>query len=180
MVRPAAQPLAGATASINGGWLARAVHIRRATPADAPAIHALMLAAFEPFRSQYTEGCYDATVLDPARIRQRMAEGPVWVVEDGPQPGFVGTVSGRADGRGFYVRGMAVHPDARRRGVGRLLLQAAEAHARAEGLACLWLSTTRFLIGSQRLYEGFGFAPAAGPRDLFGVPLVSYEKALAP
>ncbi len=154
------------------------MEIRRATPADAPAIHALMLAAFQPFRAQYTQGCYDATVLDPARIGERMAQGPVWVVEDSPRSGFMGTVSGVLDNRGLYVRGMAVHPDARRRGIGRLLLEAAETYARDSRAPCLWLSTTRFLVGSQRLYSDFGFVAAPGPADLFGVPLMSYEKRL--
>ncbi len=141
-----------------------------------------MLAAFGPFEHLYTSGCYDATVLDPERIAGRMTEGPVWVAvsdESGPAR-ILATVSARRDQRGLYVRGMGVHPDARRQGLGRRMLEEVERYARAEGLPCLWLSTTRFLTASQQLYLDFGFHPAPGPPDLFGVPLVSFEKALAP
>ncbi len=149
--------------------------IRRALVQDAEAIHELMLAAFTPFRAQYTDACFDATVLDPERIRQRMAEGPVWVAE--AQGQLLGTVGARVDERGLYVRGMGVHPDARRQGMGRQLLDACAAHADTLGVG-MWLSTTTFLTGSQRLYESFGFVPADGPADLHGTPLVSYAWSL--
>lgn len=149
--------------------------IRRATPADAQAIHELKLAAFGPFRDQYTDGCFDATVLDAKRIQDRMAEGPVWVWDDGR---LLGTVGAKQDARGLYVRGMAVHPDARRQGVGRALLATCVEHASAHGIATLWLSTTLFLDASAALYEANGFVPADGPADLEGTPLRSYERSL--
>lgn len=147
--------------------------MRLATPDDAEAIHQLKLAAFGPFKAQYTPGCFDATVLDAARIRERMAQGPVWVVEDET---LLGTLSAVRDDRGLYVRGMAVHPSARRRGIGQQLLSAAEAHARDIGAHCMWLSTTHFLTASQALYRAFGFQDAPGPSDLQGTALVSFEK----
>lgn len=149
--------------------------IRRATPADADALHALMLAAFGPYRDQYTDACFDATVIDPARFCRRMDEGPVWVAEDGE---LFGTVGAKVDERGLYIRGMAVHPKAQRRGVGAQLLAACEAYAHDHGIDTLWLSTTRFLDASARLYEAHGFVPADGPADLHGTPLRSYEKRL--
>ncbi len=155
------------------------VQVRLAAPSDAPALHDLMLAAFDSFRPLYTPGCFDATVLDATRIRKRMAEGPVWVAEteDGA---FVGTLAVVEDARGVYLRGMAVHPDARRGGIGRRLLEAAEAFGRDCGAACLWLSTTPFLLGSIALYERFGFVHGAkGPPELFGTPLLSMQKRLA-
>ncbi len=146
--------------------------IRRALVQDAEAIHAVMLAAFSPFRDQYTDACFDATVLDPERIRSRMSEGPVWVAQaDGR---IVGTVAATVDDRGVYVRGMGVDPQAHRQGIARRLLEAARDHAEQMGMG-MWLSTTTFLTASQRLYESFGFIPADGPPDLHGTPLVSYQ-----
>lgn len=150
--------------------------VRRAVPGDAAAVHALLMAAFAVFRPLYTPGCFDATVLDEARVRRRMAEGPVFGAWDGDR--LVGTVSAMQDDRGIYVRGMGVHPDARRGGVGRRLLEAVERHARDGGAPALWLSTTPFLTGSIALYRSFGFMPAQGPPDLHGTPLVSFEKRL--
>ena len=136
--------------------------------------------AFAGFRPLYTDGCFDATVLDAERVRRRMAEGPVWVAQD-DDGRVVATVSARRDDRGVYVRGMGVRPDARRLGVGRRLLEAVEAFARAEGAGLLWLSTTPFLLGSIALYGRFGFRHGAeGPPDLHGTPLLSMEKDLQP
>ena len=150
--------------------------VHRAGPEDAAAIHALMVAAFTPFQDQYTDGCFDATVLDPVRIRTRMEEGPVWVASAGDS--VVGTVGARRDDRGLYIRGMAVHPQAQRQGIGHALLAEVEDHARHHGIDVLWLSTTTFLTASQALYEAAGFRRADGPPDLFGTPLVSFEKRL--
>lgn len=152
------------------------VTIRQSRSDEAGPIHALLLAAFLPFRTQYTKASFDATVLDAHRVAQRMQEGPVFVAEVAGK--LVGTVGVVRDARGVYIRGMAVHPDARRMGRGRRLLEACEEFAREQDAPCLWLSTTPFLTGSIALYEAFGFRPAPGPTDLFGTPLVSYEKRL--
>ena len=149
--------------------------LRHARVQDAQAIHALLVTSFASFRPQYTSACFDATVLDVERVRRRMEEGPVWVVGD---DGLIGTVGAKRDRDRLYVRGMAVHPDARGQGWGRRLLQVCEDHARAEGLHAMWLSTTTFLHASQALYRRFGFEPCDGPADLCGTPLVSFEKPL--
>ncbi|MGB1585556.1 MAG: GNAT family N-acetyltransferase [Thermoplasmatota archaeon] len=146
--------------------------IRRATPEDAPAIHALKLAAFGPYRERYTPACFDATVLDDGRIQDRMAEGPVWVWDDGD---IQGTVGARRDQRGLYVRGMAVHPDAQGKGIGKALLDACRNYAVDQEIPCMWLSTTLFLDASARLYERYGFRPSHGPAQLEGTDLRSYE-----
>ncbi len=147
--------------------------LRLATPADAQAIHELLVASFVGFRDLYTDACFDATVIDASRVAQRMAEGPTWVIEDGR---LLGTVAAKVDERGLYVRGMGVHPDARRQGLGERLLAAVEGYAMADGARAMWLSTTTFLAGSQALYRRFGFVDAEGPSHLFGTPLVSFEK----
>ncbi len=154
------------------------MQLRRATIDDADGIHALLLRAFTPFRRQYTDGAFDATVLDPARIRSRLEEGPVWVIADSRT--VRGTVSCMMDNRGCYIRGLAVDPDAQRLGLGRQLLDACHAHAKVEGAACMWLSTSLFLAASISLYQGYGFHDAPGPADLHGMPLRSFEMAVQP
>lgn len=143
---------------------------------DAQAVHDVMLAAFTPYRSEYTDGCFDATVLDATRVRQRMAEGPVFVALDGSD--VVGTVGVMLDDRGAYVRGLAVHPDAQGAGVARRLMEACEAWGRHQGAKAIWLSTTLFLAPSIALYKRLGYQDAPGPDDLFGTALRSFEKPL--
>jgi N-acetylglutamate synthase-like GNAT family acetyltransferase len=155
--------------------MARVV-IRQADERDSDAIHALLLVAFTPFRAQYTEGCFDATVLDPTRVAARMAEGPVYVAEQGGT--IVGSIGVNLDRRGAYVRGLAVHPAARRAGAGRQLLDACEIWATEQGARAIWLSTTLFLAGSISLYQRSGYDDAPGPDDLRGTPLRSFEKPL--
>jgi GNAT superfamily N-acetyltransferase len=62
------------------------------------------------------------------------------------------------------VRAMYTHPDHARRGIGRMVLEACEAAARAEGFTVLELAATK---AGQPLYEAWGFV-AVEP-----IPIVS-------
>ncbi|WP_428146183.1 N-acetyltransferase family protein [Delftia acidovorans] len=57
----------------------------------------------------------------------------------------------------YVLYDLFVVPDARRRGVGRALLLAAEAHARATGHARMDLTTARNNLRAQALYESLGW-----------------------
>lgn len=59
--------------------------------------------------------------------------------------------------RAFYVDALATHPDHRRRGVARALLDAAEKEARRLGLHAVQLDTTLDNTGARRTYENTGF-----------------------
>lgn len=146
--------------------------IRRATATDADAVHVTLLAAFEPLRARYTPGAFDATVLDPARVAERLGEGPIWVAETGG--GVVGTFGVRHRVDGCYLRGMGVTPAARGLGAGRRLLEEAVAFAAASEASRTWLYTTAFLHAAIHLYESVGFERFAEdpPPVLAGTPLV--------
>ena len=58
---------------------------------------------------------------------------------------------------GFEVAKMTVSPAARGLGLGRLLLEACEAAARAAGAPRLYLETSSTLKPAGALYRGFGF-----------------------
>jgi predicted N-acetyltransferase YhbS len=111
-----------------------------------------------------------------------MAEGPTWVAlwSNAGVSNVVGTASVvEKDERVLYVRGMAVLPSARGRGVGELLLREIQMFASRNGCTRLLLSTTPFLTGAIRLYERFGFRRTHdGSNDLFGTPLFRMAKAL--
>ncbi|MGE5554030.1 MAG: ribosomal protein S18-alanine N-acetyltransferase [Betaproteobacteria bacterium] len=59
-----------------------------------------------------------------------------------------------------HITNLAVHPDARRRGVGRRLLDALCNLAVARGLRRLTLEVRVSNVAAQHLYESFGFLPA--------------------
>jgi GNAT superfamily N-acetyltransferase len=82
-------------------------------------------------------------------------------------------------GTALYVRGMAVLPSVRGKGVGETLLRAVEAFASEHGHTILLLTTTPFLDSAIRLYERLGFSrTASGETDLYGTPLFTMEKRL--
>jgi GNAT superfamily N-acetyltransferase len=75
---------------------------------------------------------------------------------------------------------MYTHPDHVRRGVGRLILEACEAAAVAEGFGTLELMATR---SGRPLYDSFGFEPIEDIEDASGgaaVPMTRMRKRVAP
>jgi GNAT superfamily N-acetyltransferase len=153
------------------------VKVRRAVPEDAPAIASLLYASFVEFRPLYTREGFAATAITAEDVLVRLSEGPVWVSvwEDS----LCGTVAAVARGTAIYVRGMAVLPSVRGKGVGDALLKEVEAFAVGHGYGTLLLTTTLFLDSAIRLYERLGFSrTAGGETDLFGTPLFTMEKSL--
>ena len=93
---------------------------------------------------------------------RRHPTGTVFLAHAGPEPVgvavcFVGfsTFAGRPL---LNVHDLAVAPGARRRGAGRLLLESAERHARAEGCCRLTLEVRADNAPARALYSSFGFA----------------------
>ena len=155
------------------------IQVRAAVPEDAPAIVAVLAAAFAEYEPAYTPQALAATTPTSDQLRQRFNEGPVWVaLLDGA---IVGTVSAVPKGERLYVRSMGVLPTARGHGIGGLLLRHVESFAAEGGYKALFLSTTPFLAGAIALYERFGFRRTSeGPHDLFGTPLFTMVKELGP
>ena len=153
------------------------LQLRFAGPDDAAAIAAVLLEAFTEFRPLYTDEGFAATTPNRTDILMRMKEGPVWVAVDGGE--IVGTASAVLKSQSLYVRGMAVMPATRGKGVGKLLLEQIERYAIEQKCQRLFLSTTPFLDHAILLYEGFGFRRTnEGPHDLFGTPLFTMEKLI--
>jgi ribosomal protein S18 acetylase RimI-like enzyme len=155
------------------------VQIRRATPADAAAIAAVLYESFREFRPLYTDGGFAATTPDSGGILARMKEGPVWVALG--EKVTLGTVAAVLQSESLYIRGMAVLPAARGAGVGQRLMSEIELYAASAGCQRLFLSTTPFLNSAIRLYEKLGFRRCATEAQaLFGTPLFTMEKILFP
>jgi ribosomal-protein-alanine N-acetyltransferase len=62
---------------------------------------------------------------------------------------------------------LAVHPDARRRGIARMLLEAAVAGAAAMGAAAMFLEVSEINHAARSLYETSGFHPAGRRRRYY-------------
>jgi len=152
--------------------------VRLAGRGDELLIERLIAAAFGPFRDLYTPEAFDYTAIKADAIRERFAEGPIWLAYLGDEP--AGTVSGLPDGKRFYIRSMGVVPNAQGHGVGQQLLEALEEHARDEGFRRLYLYTTFVLPGARPLYEknGFYILRETPPEEWFGMAGIEMEKIL--
>ena len=122
-----------------------------------------------------------------ADVEGRTALATVLVaIEDGR---IVGTVTLELDGRidddhgtlalhEAHIRMLAVHPDARRRGIGPLLMAASEERARTAGRTLVTLNTTDRMEAAQRMYESLGYARGEDKRISEDFVLLSYSKRL--
>jgi ribosomal protein S18 acetylase RimI-like enzyme len=146
------------------------VAVRRLAPPDAPAYRALMLAAYADAPDAFTATVEERAALPPGWWARRLAGGPdpaVLVVGafDGASDGerLVGVAGLRHEVRPRTAHksvlfGMAVRPEARGRGVGRALVEAVVAHARARpGTEVVTLTVTEGNASAQRLYAACGF-----------------------
>jgi ribosomal protein S18 acetylase RimI-like enzyme len=133
--------------------------LRDVTPADAGNVAALVRLAF---------GRLSAPV-DPAPSALRESGETIAAILAAGGGGAVAEEGGRMLGAaiwyekdgGLYFGRLAVHPEARGRGIARHILAAAEAAARVRGLPKLLLSTRLALIDNRRLFAAAGFVETA-------------------
>jgi GNAT superfamily N-acetyltransferase len=102
-----------------------------------------------------------------------------WVVLEGD--GVVGSVALRDLGEGaFELKRMYLHPQLRRRGLGRRLLELALGWARDHGAQTIRLDTTERMEAARRLYEAYGFLRVPGEAPRQGQRRLLYELRLGP
>jgi GNAT superfamily N-acetyltransferase len=127
------------------------LRVRAAASRDAAAIAALAVQlGYDPG----TESARRTLVeRDPARLVELVAE------RAGVTVGWLdlGEVHALHDGRGFLIHGLVVDGAQRGRGIGRALLQAAEAWARAHGGATLRVRSNVVRGDAHRFYEQNGY-----------------------
>jgi len=172
--------------------------LRLATPEDMPVLSALMdraigelLQAFLP--PEGVKASFEIMGLDT----QLIADGTYFVVEDAGEIAGCGGWSRRATlfggdhsaGRdaalldpkidAARVRAMYTHPDHTRKGVGRVVLDACEAAARAEGFTRVEMAAT---MGGVPLYRACGYQEIepfeAVTSTGYRVPLIRMGKGL--
>jgi ribosomal protein S18 acetylase RimI-like enzyme len=69
----------------------------------------------------------------------------------------IGLCAGRREGKKCYIYGLGVHPDERRKGYGRIILDIAANDARSHGLDYLCLDVDSENPPALRLYQSYGF-----------------------
>ena len=119
----------------------KGILLRRATSRDATKISSVIQASFREYKSRYTTEAFIATTPSADGIRARMNEESIMVASRDRK--IVGTASFSARSEQFYIRSMAVIPEARGARIGELMLAHIENLARKRGLKRLVLETDR-------------------------------------
>jgi ribosomal-protein-alanine N-acetyltransferase len=89
-------------------------------------------------------------------------------LEDGKVIGYVGMMCVLEEGQ---IINVAVHPDARRRGVGRALMQAAEAYAKERGIVFLSLEVRESNIAARSMYSSLGWIEQGIRKGFYSHPV---------
>lgn len=110
------------------------IRIREFTIADADAVRSLWVAAgLKPSRSDTYEAMAKVATRNPGLA----------LVAEAADGRLLGTVNGADDGRRGWVYRLAVHPEARKSGLGRRLVKELETRLRAQGCEKLNLLVER-------------------------------------
>lgn len=127
------------------------ISFRRATPNDVPAIVALQQAAYA--RNRRLLGVEPLPLQ--ADYGDILAHMEVWLAEERGQLRGVLILQPRADD--MLIWSIAAAPDAQKQGLGEMMLDAAEFHARQLGVKTMRLYTGAVLEGLIRWYHRHGY-----------------------
>ena len=125
--------------------------LRPTLPADALAVHAVMMAAGMDPRSSWMR----TTVAD---VEWSLGTGGGFLALGEGGPGAVGCVGYRPDGfRTLTLNKLATLPEARGQGLGTALVRAVEARARLGGYGRVLLAVSQYNLGVIPFYERLGY-----------------------
>lgn len=118
--------------------------VRRAREEDVPALRVLLNAAYKELGDRGLN--YTATYQDEAETLREIQTRSVYVVYDSGE--MIATISFRDENRitgkkSAYVGKFGVHPDRKKNGLGKLLMQFIEERARKEGYGWIQLDTAK-------------------------------------
>lgn len=125
--------------------------IRAAIPAEADAVHDIVHAAYSHYIARI--GKPPGPMLDD--YSQRIADRQVWVIEDAGR--MAGILVLEETPAGFLLDNIAVSPNHQGKGIGRTLIEFAEAEARRRGFDEIKLYTHRLMTENIALYLRIGF-----------------------
>jgi GNAT superfamily N-acetyltransferase len=139
--------------------------LRDAQPHELDAIGAMMVAAYAEFMPPTPVPQWRAYEDEIRDVRRRLPDAALIVAEDAGRP--LGAVTYYPDATKetnvpwpaswAVFRLLAVHPDARGRGIGRQLTEECIRRARATGREAVGLHTTHLMNVARTMYERIGF-----------------------
>jgi len=169
-----------------------AIEIREARPAEYEEAGRVTADAYREFASPERKG-WDEYLVRIADVADRAKRTTILVaVEDGHVLGTVtleledrtdsgrrgGNESGPLEPGQAHVRMLGVAPEARGRGLGRLLMDACIEEARRAGKTVLTLNTTERMKAARAMYESMGFTRTPDVVFPDGFVLLAYELPL--
>src|SRR2546423_10914905 len=152
--------------------------IREATAADADKVARIINVAFEIER-EFRRG--ERTSPSEGVTSISMKHDIFLVAEDRGR--LVGAVEVRVDGEAGYFGMLAVDAPVRRGGIGRPLVEAADAHCRSAGCSIMTMSTGENRTELIPYYEKMGYRvtavePSGSPAFKYPIRVVKMEKPL--
>lgn len=145
--------------------------VRPATAGDAAGIAACVCAAYLHYIERI--GKQPGPMLeDYAEVIEKRQ---VHVATNGSA--FLGVLVLELTAEGFYLDNVAVNPDARGKGVGKLLLELAEREAQRQGYDSIYLATHEKMTENRALYLRIGYVEY-DHRIVNGYPRVFFRKKL--
>jgi GNAT superfamily N-acetyltransferase len=145
--------------------------LRPAEDDDASRIAALVDASYRPYIDRI--GFPPRPMLDD--YTQVIRHSRVTVAET--QAALVGVIVLNTDNEGFFIDNVAVHPSQRGKGVGKALLEFAEAEARRAGFDSIYLYTHEKMTENIARYSRIGYQEF-DRRDQGGFSIVYMRKPL--
>jgi ribosomal-protein-alanine N-acetyltransferase len=136
------------------------MHIRRATPADIPAMMALEKRAATA--AHWSVEQYETAVANQAPSRV------VLVIEE--EAGIQGFIVGKALDEEWEVENIAVAGSARRRGLGTRLLGEFLDSARGRGAQAIFLEVRESNLAARRLHEKWAFVESGRRKRYYREP----------
>jgi GNAT superfamily N-acetyltransferase len=147
------------------------IALRRAESSDAAAVTACVCEAYLHYIERI--GRQPGPMLeDYARV---VKDAMVHVAVEASR--VVGSIVLMDTEEGFFVDNVAVRPTVKGKGIGRLLLQFAEAEARRRGHRSIYLATHELMVENRALYARIGYVEY-DRRVVSGFPRVFFRKAL--
>ncbi len=153
--------------------------IREATKEDAYEIHRVIAAAFEKYRSFYTNEAFNDTISSKEGIENRLDNSTIFIAVNDKQE-IIGTIGWQKVTKNeAHIRGMAVLPQYQgKNSPASLLIKKVEEEAKKHSCLVISLDTTEILQRAQRFYSKHGFQKTRKTGDFFGNTIIEFIKKI--